>query len=347
MINFANAELGEIAIHRVGNKHRATRNFISPALYDLDEAMREMLHNFFIKPMKRQVDNLHRFVHREDVNLNEMYNFARSIFVDRDQLLTESVNIVEHLYRQSNHPSIKTGEVYVVMFDGIVVLDEVVTALGVFKTEEKSLFFNVEKDGDMLSLKKQKGVNINKLDKGCLILNTSTEDGYRVLHVDNNQYDATYWYHNFLGIDYVKNENFHTRNYLQMCNGFSEEVIGAAADRGEQIKFLSNSVDYFTSNEVFDLEDFTKTVIPEPERAREFQSYHETYLPEKNNGFNISKSATKSATRAFKSTIKLDTGIQIKMDVFNPESSRQFIERYYDEDKGMYCYKVFFNEELP
>jgi len=313
MINFANAELGEIAIHRVGNKHRATR-----ALYDLDEATRELLHNFFLKPLKRQVDNLHRFVHTEDVNLNEMNNFAKTIFTDRESLLTESVNILEHLYRQSTHPSIKTGEVYVVFIDGIVVLDETVSALGIFKTEEKNQFFQVRPDGDMLAIKKQKGININKLDKGCLILNTSMDSGYRVLHVDNNQYDAAYWYHNFLGLDYVKNENFHTRNYLQLCNGFSEEVVAAGADRGEQ-----------------------------PEAAREFQAYHETYIPEKTNGFNISKSATKSASRAFKSTIKLDTGIQIKLDVFNPESSRQFIERYYDEDKGMFCYKIFFNEELP
>ena len=347
MMNFANAELGEIAIHRVGNKHRATRNFISPALYDLDEATRELLHNFFLKPMKRQVDNLHRFVHTEDVNLNEMNNFAKTIFTDRESLLTESVNILEHLYRQSTHPSIKTGEVYFVFIDGIVVLDEVVSAIGIFKTEQKSQFFQVRPDGDMLAIKKQKGININKLDKGCLILNTAMDSGYRVLHVDNNQYDAAYWYHNFLGLDYVKNENFHTRNYLQLCNGFSEEVVASGADRGEQIKFLSNSVDYFTSNEVFDLEDFTKTVIPEPEAAKEFQAYHETYIPEKTNGFNISKSATKSASRKFKSTIKLDTGIQIKLDVFNPESSRQFMERYYDEDKGMYCYKIFFNEELP
>ncbi|MEM9821638.1 MAG: nucleoid-associated protein [Bacteroidota bacterium] len=346
MVNFANIEMEEIAIHRVGNKHRAERNFISNELYDLDEAMREILLHYFIKPLKR-TDDLHHFSHGADLNLNEVYSFVRSIFIDRNHLLSESVNIVEHLYRQSTHPNIKSGEVYVVYFTGLLMDDEVVDAVGIFKTEQKNTFFKVSAAEDKLVLRKEKGVNVEKLDKGCLIFNTDADDGYRVVSVDNNNYDANYWPYNFLNIDFVRNESFHTKNYLALCNGFSEEVIAPATDKRQQIKFLTDSVDYFTSNEVFDLEDFTKTVLPEEEQAREFRAYHETYVPEKVNGFNISQKATKSATKSFKSTIKLDTGIQIKLDFYNPESSRQFIERVYDEERGMYCYKIFFNEEVP
>ncbi|MEM8906885.1 MAG: nucleoid-associated protein [Bacteroidota bacterium] len=346
MINFANIELEEIAIHRVGNKHRAERNFISSELYELDEAMREILLHYFTKPLKR-TDDLCHFSHGEDLNLNEVYSFVRSIFIDRNTLLNESVNIVEHLYRQSTHPNIKSGEVYVAYFSGLVIDDEVVDAVGIFKTEQKNTFFKVAAGEQKLVLRKEKGVNVEKLDKGCLVLNTDAEEGYRVISVDNNNYDANYWPYNFLNIDFVRNESFHTKNYLALCNGFSEEIIAPATDKRQQIKFLTDSVDYFTSNEVFDLEDFTKTVLPEEETAREFRAYHETYAPENSNGFNISQKATKSATKHFKNTIKLDTGIQIKLDFYNPESSRQFIERVYDEERGMYCYKIFFNEEIP
>ena len=346
MINFANIELEEMAVHRVGNKHRAERNFISPALCHVDEAMRELLLHYFIKPLKKVSDDMYNFTHSSDLNMNEMYNFARSVFIDREKLLEESVNIVEHLYRQSTHPNIKSGEVYVAFFTGLVIDDEIVNGLGIFKSEEKSTFFQVNPDGEQMVLKKEKGININKLDKGCLVFNTDAEDGYRVLSVDNNGYDANYWPYNFLNIDFVKNENFHTRNYLELCNGFSQEVIAPATDKSQQIKFLTDSVDYFTSNEVFDLEDFTKTVIPQENVAKEFRAYHETYAPEDINGFNISPKATKAATRGFKNTIKLDTGIDIKLDFYNPESSRQFIEKVYDEERGMYCYKIFFNEEV-
>ncbi len=346
MINFANIELEEIAIHKVGNKHRAERNFISSQLYELDEAMREILLHYFTKPLKRTED-LHHFSHGSDINLNAVYSFVRSIFADRSQLLTESVNILEHLYRQSTHPNIKSGEVYVAYFTGLLLDDEIVDAVGIFKTEQKNTFFKVSAKEEKMVLRKEKGINVEKLDKGCLIFNTSAEEGFRVITIDNNNYDANYWPYNFLNIDFVRNESFHTKNYLALCNGFSEEVIAPATDKREQIKFLSDSVDYFTSNEVFDLEDFTKTVLPEEDKRKEFRAYHETYVPEEVNGFNISQKATKSATKGFKNTIKLDTGIQIKLDFYNPESSRQFIERVYDEDRGMYCYKIFFNEEVP
>ena len=347
MIKFSSIEIEELAVHRVGNKHRAERNFISSALYPLDTTLRDLLLHYFIKPMKKLEEVFH-FTHSEDLQHNEVYNFIRSIFIDRDKLYTESVNILEHLYRQSNHPNIKSGEVYIAYFSGMLIHDEIVDAIGIFKSEQKNTFFKVSSGEDQqLVLRKEKGINIDKLDKGCLILNSDTDDGYRVLSLDNNNYDANYWFYNFLNIDFVKDASFHTRNYLALCNGFSEEVVAPATDKKEQIKFLANSVDYFTSNETFDLEDFTKTVLPNEETAREFRSYHETYAPEDINGFGIAHKALKSATRGFKNTIKLDTGIQVKLDFYNPESSRQFIEKVYDEERAMYCYKIFFNEELP
>ena len=61
--------------------------------------------------------------------------------------------------------------------------------------------------------------------------------------------------------------------------------------------------------------------------------------------FEISEPALKSAKRKIKNTIKLDTNIQIKLDFNNPETSAFFIEKGFDDVRGMYFYKVFFNEE--
>ena len=46
----------------------------------------------------------------------------------------------------------------------------------------------------------QKGISTRKIDKGCLILNTSDTEGTVVFSVDNNNYDAQYWIKNFLGV---------------------------------------------------------------------------------------------------------------------------------------------------
>ncbi|WP_315817899.1 nucleoid-associated protein [Paraflavitalea speifideaquila] len=45
----------------------------------------------------------------------------------------------------------------------------------------------------------EEGVNINKLDKGCLIFNTNTVEGYKVCVVDstNKQNDTQYWVTDF------------------------------------------------------------------------------------------------------------------------------------------------------
>ena len=46
-----------------------------------------------------------------------------------------------------------------------------------------------------------------------------------------------------------------------------------------------------------------------------------------------------------KTEIKLDTNIQIKLDVDAPDASAEYLERGYDADKKMHYYKVFFNAE--
>ena len=62
--------------------------------------------------------------------------------------------------------------------------------------------------------------------------------------------------------------------------------------------------------------------------------------------FAISSPAVKSIKRKFKNLIKLDTDIEIKVKAATPDSGEAaFIERGYDETKGMHFYKVFFNEE--
>ena len=42
--------------------------------------------------------------------------------------------------------------------------------------------------------------DIEKLDKGCIIFNTSKADGYRLLSVDSNNYDSEYWIHHFVHV---------------------------------------------------------------------------------------------------------------------------------------------------
>ena len=46
-----------------------------------------------------------------------------------------------------------------------------------------------------------------------------------------------------------------------------------------------------------------------------------------------------------KTEIKLDTHIQIKLDLDAPDTAAEYLEMGYDEEKKMKYYKVYFNEE--
>jgi len=345
MINYSNLQIQKLAIHRVGNKQRNEKNFISEDLCPVNQEMELALKQFFLKPIKKS-DDKYRFQHSSNLDYNECYNYAKQIFSDQSLFYERSTNIVQHLYNQSNHPNIKSGEVYITYFSDILIEDEVVDAIGIFKSERKSNFIKVSNEGNNLMIDQMEGIHIDRLDKGCLILNTESSDGYRVLSVDNNNYDALYWTHHFLNIDFVADENFHTKLYLEMCNEFSADVVAENTDRREQVQFLADSMDYFSKNEKFNFENFTEQVMGENEAyVQEFKEYQADFGLETIDNFEISDTALKVAKKKVKNLIKLDTNIQIKLDFKDPEVSKHFIEKGYDEARGMHYYKVYFNEE--
>ena len=346
MFSFKNTFLDGLALHRVGNKNRAESNFESESLYQFGEALAESLQKFFLKPFKNTADR-YRFFHTTDLHYNEVYSFAQAIFASPDRLLPESVNILYHLYKQSNHSNIKSGELFVAFFRDIQWDDELINGVGIFKSECKHKFLQISKEGNNLVLNRAEGILLEKIDKACLIFDTEKEGGYRVISVDNNRYDANYWIRHFLNLDHVRDENFHTKVYLQLCDDFAKDVIAPKADQQEQMKFLTDSMEYFNNNENFILNDFTREVAPLESFQNEFQSYQKDYKLQDVSYFPISQSVLKSASKKFGHLIKLDTNIQIKLDLNEPDSSREHLEKGYDEEKGMYYYKVYFNQELP
>lgn len=344
-VNFSNVAMGPMALHRVGNKQREERNFVSKQLFAPPELLRPELLRFFLKSLRKS-DEWYRFAHSADLSLHELHTYARQVFENPDSLLAQSEFIVQHLYNQSTHPNIKTGEVYVVWFSDLLIDDEVVNALGIFKSEQKQGFLNVLVEGGNLGLNHFEGIPIDKLDKGCLILDTEASDGYRVLSVDNNSYDTQYWMEQFLGIERIADEHFYTSQYLGLVQAFSEEVVGAQSDAGEKIRFMARSVDFFNQHETFDLEQFAQTVIPNEETAQQFRDFKEERMEEVSAPFEISRPVLKKAQRKIPSSLQFDNQIQIRLDPKNPEASFQHLERGFDEERGMYFYKVYFNEEL-
>ncbi len=76
------------------------------------------------------------------------------------------------------------------------------SAIGIFKSETRETFLKVFPHGQSLEVIAEDGININKLDKGCLVFRQNREEGYVVCIVDatNKQNDAQYWVTDFLQV---------------------------------------------------------------------------------------------------------------------------------------------------
>jgi hypothetical protein len=354
MFDFSEIQMEQLVIHRVGNKMREEGLGISPDVCAItDGNVEELLLKYFLSSFREKI--LYKFFHETDIHLNELYMYTSSIFINRQTLVEQSVNMLKHLYEKSTHPQIKGGEFYVAYFSGCTVNEQKVDAIGLFKTEKKENYLKVTKSRNEFIIDADKGINIRKLDKGCIVFNIESVDGYRVATVDNvnkGNNEAMYWKEDFLRLTDVQDEYFHTNHYLHLCQDFTENTYGPVyqADKKDQVVFMNEAIAYFANNEQFEAADFIQQVVREPERIEQFREHQQQY--EQNQGltaveaFPISGQAVKTIKRKFRNLIKLDTDIEIKVKSPTAENSELgFIERGYDEAKGMHFYKVFFNEE--
>ncbi len=355
MIDFTGAELNQMIIHKVGNKSDNQGIVISEGMSDLlDEGLEEVLLKYFLSPFKNQT-TLYRFSHETNLNLNEIYMYVSNIFLNKDNFYQESINILKHLYEKSDHPRIKSGEFYLIYFKNCSIEEQLTDVIGIFKSENKDVYLKVEQNRREFTLNCEKGINVKKLDKGCLIFNQLSPNGYKVCIVDTVNKDgeeAQYWKDDFLRLVEIQDDNFHTKTYLNLCKNYCEDVYATLhrADKKDQAAFVNKTLNYFNINQEFDLDQFADEVIEDSKIIESFKNYKQDYEEanaiQVRSDFYISDPTVKTMKKKFKNLIKLDTDVEIKIK--NPsadENNTQFIERGYDEEKGMYFYKIFFNDE--
>ena len=65
MINVETAKLTQLAIHRVGNKHKGESIFVSQEAVKLTDELSQLLTDYFLKPFAKTTEKFH-FVHEID-----------------------------------------------------------------------------------------------------------------------------------------------------------------------------------------------------------------------------------------------------------------------------------------
>ncbi len=349
MINLYSTQIESLSVHKVGNKNKGESIFLSESPYQVNDELTAILKEYFFKPFREKEENYFQFANEVDFEFNPVYKIATEIFDNPSSVHEKSKRIASLLYEQSNHPHIKSGEVYVTYLENVSIDNEKVPAIGIFKSELKHDFLQFEEKESDIELLIQQGVNLNKLDKGCLIFNHKKEEGYKVLSVDSNRYDAKYWLENFLGVEAFADENFYTKKYMKFCQDFAKDVVLPAEDKKEEVMFMNRAVNHFAKNDDFEESAFLNDVIDNPDLIPEFKNYKVEKAPkyqiEDLTSFPIANNAVTAARKKIKNVINLDTNVQIKMDFINPESAEKFVEKGWDEEKQMYYYLVYFNKE--
>ncbi len=349
MINLFSAHIESLSIHRVGNKSRNEAIFLSENPYKMSDEITPLLKEFFLKPFRDKEENYFHFAHEADLEFHGLFPMIEEIFNEPETIHLQSKKIANHLFEQATHPHIKSGEVYIGFFEGMQLDNKKVRAIGIFKSELKQDFLQFSEQENQLDAILKQGVNLNKLDKGCLIFEAEKEVGYKILSVDSNRYDAKYWLENFLGVEALADDNFHTKKYLKFVQDFAKDVVLPAEDKQQEVLFMNRAVNHFAKNDNFEETAFMNEVISNPDLMPEFRHYKSEKAPkysiEDLTTFPIANTAVTAARKKIKSVINLDTHIQIKLDFINPESAEKFVEKGWDEEKQMYYYLVYFNKE--
>ena len=339
-------KLNKLIIHNIGNKGSADGVRFSDEMTNF-ESVEEIINKLIVSNFK--FDELYQFHFLPHLDLNPVYSFVSSIFSDTEyeNFIEHSKNVGRYLYDKSTHPQIKSGELCVFYMNDSSIDDEVTDCIGIFKSENKETVLKIEDKKTSYGLSDVSGINIHKLDKGCLIFNLEKEKGYLVALVDNTNknIEAQYWKDEFLSVKPQRNEYHQTNEFLGITKQFVTKQLDEDFDvsKADKIDFLNRSVDYFKKNETFDKQEFEEEVFGDSNVIESFRKFDQTYRQENEvelaDSFEISAQAVKKQARVFKNVLKLDKNFHIYI-----HGNREMIEQGVDENGRKY-YKIYYEEE--
>lgn len=347
MIDFSTSTIQQVSVHEVGNRTNGEQLYpTSESLKIEDEHLIEALNLYFLKPFQHPIFYQFTFSN-DDARLNPVFQFATEIFEHKDALHMNSIHIAKHLFEATQHPNIKAGDLFVA-YIAHCQLDGVITdAIGIFKSEQKDPFITSERKGKNYKIGFERGMNIDKLDKGCLILNIDKESGYKVCCVDKSARgaDAQYWKDDFLNISACSDSYHFTNNFLSVTKAFVTNQLDQEFEinKTDQIDLLNKSVNYFKENDRFNEQEFTQSIFGDEKVIDSFNKFKNEMSHDNNmelsGNFDISNTAVKKQAKVFKSVLKLDKNFHIYI-----HGNRELIEQG-EENDGRKFYKIYYKEE--
>lgn len=330
--------------HFIGNKLKDEELRLSTEESVFDEPTRAIIWKYVMSAFK--APEFYRFTHAAELDLNNVYVIAKDIFNNEGVFKKRSQDLAHLLQQHSQHPQVKSGELFVLYFKRLTFGGVTGEAIGIFKSEKKEPFLFTEEQDSIIDIHSFQGISPSKVDKACLIFNVDEEDGYQVLSVDNlNKGEETkFWFEDFLNITQRSTVYAKTAGMINITKDFILNDLNTdeLMDKSEKIDMLNRTKEFFKENEAFDQEEFSVQVFEDKAVADRFKAY--TAEKDKGDfnydeGFDISQDAVKNKQRVFKSVLKLDKNFHVYI-----HGDREMIQKGAD-DNGRKYYKLFFEDE--
>ncbi len=311
----------------------------------IDKEHHDIMRDFFLNAFKaKELYNLSS--ETDTLSGNVIYRCASEIFDMKDSFRYQSADIVRHMYNQSDDRA-QIGYVFVVLFSDLEIDGCKTDAVGIFKMDTRSRFMKIRfDDNDGFGIDYDEGIDLNKVERGCLIFNTERDKGFIVAVSENLGRYSRYWIDGVLGATQRKDEYYQTQNTISMCKDFVTKQLPKEYEvsKADQAALLNKTKEYFEENTAFDIENFTHEVLPDKQVADDFKSFTQQYSNEldlkTDEGFKISEGAVKKQSRMFRSVIKLDKNFHVYV-----HGNSKFIEKGFDQEAEMQYYRLFFKEE--
>lgn len=288
---------------------------------------------------KIDLDQRYEFFHETDIGLNEVYTYVKSIFDQENSFLEQSKHIATHLHSVSQHPNIKNGELFIGLFEKCLMSTDIKKVIAIVKIDEKEMFLDVKSEQNQMTVNGIDGINVKKINNMAIIMDMGADEPPAIFIKTKRKEDVVYWQERFLKIK-VADEQYHKTNLaLTECKKYilKEENF----TNTEKLGFLNKTLDYFRNEEEFQVNDYIDSVFNKVDSVQK-DIIVNTVKPYETV---ISENAIAKAEKTYKRKIKLDSNIEIQVNVQNIEEVNELIEIGYDEATNRKFYKIYFQEE--
>ncbi|NRB27906.1 MAG: hypothetical protein HRU37_09545 [Roseibacillus sp.] len=224
-------------------------------------------------------------------------------------------------------------------------------ALCILKSETVDPFLSISSHQGDLRITTEHGINPDRIDKGCLILNVHEDSGYQVLTFDRAGAHSRFWLRDFLGVHLLTDDSLLTNQVAGLAVSFLQSDDGPAAredgDVAEQTMAAKRAMSFFESRNHFSMQEFEEEVLRrDPAMVAKFKKYKARFEEAQGHpladDFGITSKELNRVKKKVGGVMKFDTGVEVRL---LPEFQETALERGYDETRGMGYLKIFFNSK--